>query len=161
MSRTHNPLLPLLFLAAWQGGDGSDKTSTATIVEHPNGMRSVSYNAVEPEPHDWLVEDLRIGTASGSPDETFGEIRAFGIDSDGNVYVLDAQAQDVRVFDPSGSYLCRIVQVNPATQQASAPGRDCRLVGERSQQNTVDWMLAMPSSRIRIVQWSQRVCSRQ
>ena len=100
----------ILLLAACQASDNTDNTSAPTIVEHPNGMRSVSYNSVEPEPHHQLVEDLRIGTASGSPDETFGEIRAFSIDSDGNVYVLDGQAQDVRVFDPNGSYLRRIVR---------------------------------------------------
>jgi hypothetical protein len=72
-------------------------------------MRSVVYSAVESEPAQ-LVEDMRVGTADGSVDETFGEIRAFGVDSDGNVYVLDAQAQDVRVFDSSGQFLRRIVR---------------------------------------------------
>jgi hypothetical protein len=54
----------------------------------------------------WIVEeDLRIGS-EGDPDYQFGQIGARGtaVASDGRIFVLDAQAQHVKVFSPEGVY---------------------------------------------------------
>jgi hypothetical protein len=53
-----------------------------------------------------LEEDLRIGTVAGDVNYQFGNI-LFGVDADasGNIYVLDMQAQDIRVYDPEGTYV--------------------------------------------------------
>jgi len=58
---------------------------------------------------EWTVtEDLRIGTVAGEPEYQFGQIIPFAsiaVDSDGHIYVMDFQAQDVRVFDAQGQYV--------------------------------------------------------
>jgi len=50
-------------------------------------------------------EAVRIGTAAGEAAYQFGAVVGVDEDSDGNLYVLDQQAQEVRVFDPTGTYL--------------------------------------------------------
>jgi hypothetical protein len=107
MHRTLYGILVLLVAACTSSDDSG--SSSPTVVEHPNGSRSVTHQSVAAQPLQ-LTEDMRVGVADGSEDETFGEIRAFGVDNDGNVYVLDAQAQDVRVFDANGQFLRRIVR---------------------------------------------------
>ncbi len=52
-----------------------------------------------------LVEDLRIGTASGAESEFFGVVYDLDVDAAGRIYVLDGQAQSVRVFDHEGRYV--------------------------------------------------------
>ncbi len=51
-----------------------------------------------------LVERLRIGTRDDGPG-AFGEVRDFDVDRDGRMYVLDFQAQQIRVFSPEGHYI--------------------------------------------------------
>jgi sugar lactone lactonase YvrE len=53
-----------------------------------------------------LEEDLRLGTAlaDGPAAEQFGEIASVRADREGRIYVLDAQAQEIRVFDATGTY---------------------------------------------------------
>jgi len=55
----------------------------------------------------WTVEeDLRIGAVEGDPAYQFGEIGIGGIttDSRGRIFVLDHQAQHIKVFSPQGEY---------------------------------------------------------
>jgi hypothetical protein len=51
-----------------------------------------------------LEEELRIGTIEGPEPEMFGGIAAVSADRRGNIYVLEAQAQEIRVFAPNGAY---------------------------------------------------------
>lgn len=55
-----------------------------------------------------LREEIRIGTLDGSGPDTFSELAALAVDSAGRIYVLEFQAQEVRVFGPDGSFLRRI-----------------------------------------------------
>jgi len=55
-----------------------------------------------------VTEELRIGTVAGEPEYQFGQIvplASIDVDGDGNIYVMDLQAQDVRVFDAQGQYV--------------------------------------------------------
>lgn len=54
-----------------------------------------------------LVEELRIGAVEGAGPEVFGDVQSlsFTVDDDGRIYVLDAQASEVRVFDSSGAHV--------------------------------------------------------
>jgi hypothetical protein len=58
---------------------------------------------------EWTVtEDLRIGTVAGDPEYQFGQIIPVGsidVDSHGNIYVMDLQAQEAKVFDSQGQHL--------------------------------------------------------
>src|SRR5690606_13673813 len=55
---------------------------------------------------------MDIGSAMGDPNEQFGLIAAVDVDEQGNIYVLDAQARHVKVFDSEGQFV----------RQLGAPG---------------------------------------
>jgi hypothetical protein len=52
-----------------------------------------------------LEEELRIGIDDGVGPELFGEITDFAVDAYGRIYILEGQAQEIRVFNPDGTYL--------------------------------------------------------
>lgn len=70
-----------------------------TIVENP------AVGMWRPGEAWTVVEELRIGVAEGDPDYQFGNIAGIDADSDGRIYVLDQQAQQVRIFDAQGTLL--------------------------------------------------------
>jgi hypothetical protein len=51
-----------------------------------------------------LVETLRIGSVDSGP-AAFGNVAALAVDESSRIYVLDRQAQDIRVFDSTGRYV--------------------------------------------------------
>lgn len=51
-----------------------------------------------------LVEDLRIGTAGEGP-ASFNRIVTLEVSPDGRIYVVEGQAQEVRVFDSTGGFV--------------------------------------------------------
>lgn len=54
----------------------------------------------------WRIEqDLRIGAAEGEGPDVFGRVGDLAVDPAGRIYVLDTQAQEVRVFDAQGRYV--------------------------------------------------------
>lgn len=52
-----------------------------------------------------LEEELRIGSVDGDGPAAFGQIKGMGVLPDGRIAVLDAQAQEVRVFGADGVHL--------------------------------------------------------
>jgi hypothetical protein len=52
-----------------------------------------------------LVEELRIGTRDGDGPDSFGEIRAFALFSNGVMTVFDKSVPALRLFSPTGQYL--------------------------------------------------------
>ncbi len=48
-----------------------------------------------------VVEDLRIGPAEDGP-AAFSIVNALAVDAEGRIYLVDRQAEDVRVFGPEG-----------------------------------------------------------
>jgi hypothetical protein len=57
------------------------------------------------EPRWVLEEGLRIGSVDGDGPASFGQIKGLVVDDDERIIVLDAQAQEIRVFGPDGGYL--------------------------------------------------------
>jgi hypothetical protein len=51
-----------------------------------------------------LVEELRMGSVGGGGPDEFGDVVALDVDAAGDIYVLDQQARQVRVFDGGGSH---------------------------------------------------------
>lgn len=51
-----------------------------------------------------IEHELSIGGGDDGP-TSFGDLRSFAVDHQGRIYVLEAQAQEVRVFDSGGAYL--------------------------------------------------------
>lgn len=105
--------LLLVCAVAGCGESGVDATAAAQIDTTETGRVVVTNRAGggwDAERAWRLEEQLRIGSVMGSeerPDE-FGAIASVAMDSEGRIYVLDSQAQEVRVFDPSGTFSHRI-----------------------------------------------------
>ena len=58
------------------------------------------------ESERWTVQvGLELGVADGTGADVFGSIRSITVGDDGEVFVLDAMAQEVRVFDGNGAHL--------------------------------------------------------
>lgn len=54
-----------------------------------------------------LTEELKIG-ALDDPDYQFAQIGFIAVDGHGSIYVLDAQAQQIQVYDDTGTYVSTI-----------------------------------------------------
>jgi len=95
--------LLLGFAVGCAGGDGSwggTITDSAGVTLVSNDGRAIWSDASR-----WtLVEDLRFGEVEGDPNYQFGQIGMIGVNSEGRMFVLDAQAQHIRVFDSDGRY---------------------------------------------------------
>jgi hypothetical protein len=96
-------ILPLLATCA--DGRGAEWAGTVTdsagvtVVANPAGGLWGADDV-------WaLEEELSIGSLEGEAAYQFGQIIGVDVDADGNVYIADQQAQNVRVFDASGGYL--------------------------------------------------------
>lgn len=83
---------------AWQGT--VDTLASGTVVVQNGDAPLLGGGA------GWrLEEEVRIGTRMGDGPAAFGRIGWLLADPDGDIYVLDTQAQEVRVFDADGTYL--------------------------------------------------------
>jgi len=98
------PALSVLVVMLACGGTESSWTGTitdsagVTMVSNPS-------EGIWTEKDQWTVEpEVRIGTVQGGPDYEFGEIGGITVDSRGRVFVLDVQAQHIKVFSPDGTY---------------------------------------------------------
>ena len=100
-------ILAISFLVAACGGDSSGTAWAGTVTDSA-GIPVVN-NPVEgmwaPGGAWTVVEELSIGSLEGDEAYQFGQIGGVDVDADGNVYITDAQAQEIRVFDPAGAYL--------------------------------------------------------
>ena len=82
--------------AAWEGRVDTLPSGTIVVSNPTRGLwdSAAAWHA---------VEDLRIGSAEGDDAAAFGAVGAIAAGADGQIYVLDRQAQDVRVFDVNGT----------------------------------------------------------
>lgn len=101
------PILALLLLgtACVEAGDAA---RWATTVDTLPGGRLHVVNTPPPsgvEPTWRIEEELRIGSVEAEGPAVFGQVKGLGVTSDGRIAVLDAQAQELRVFDPGGGHL--------------------------------------------------------
>ena len=109
--RTGRSTLALVLIGLWAcrpPGAESGTTWEGSIDTLPSGQIVVTNpdQPMWPASGGWhLVEDLRIGTVERTGPDLFGRIRSLAVDAAGRIYVLEAQAQEIRVFNPDGTYL--------------------------------------------------------
>ncbi len=78
-------------------GSVTDSAGVAVVTNPAEGV----WGAGE----GWMVEEeIQIGALEGSPEYQFGQIGGITVDSEGRIFVLDAQAQHIQVYAPDGSY---------------------------------------------------------
>ncbi len=106
----HLTLAATLLLGLTACGSGSDATGewTGTIDTLSSG-EIVVHNTADPlwTPEEaWqVVEDLRIGEAMSEGPDLFSAVYSFDVDAWGRIFVLDNQAQEVRIFDSAGNFV--------------------------------------------------------
>jgi hypothetical protein len=89
---------------------GDDEEATRWIVKSET-LASGTVHVVNTPPAQgvrptWrLEEELRIGSVDAMGPTSFGEIKGLAVTEDGRISVLDSQAQELRVFGPTGEYL--------------------------------------------------------
>jgi len=98
---------------------GESGNFAGTIEALPDGRVRVT----NPESGIWssggawqLIQDLAIGAVEGTDAEVFGQIAAIQVDGAGRIYVLDRQANELRIFAPDGSH------VRTVGRSGSGPG---------------------------------------
>ena len=101
-------LVPALLFAAACGGEAGGAADWAGTMEDSAGVQLVK-NSLTPlwgEGDAWVLEEvMTIGEAAGNPDYQFGQIAGIAITSDGQIVLVDQQAQQLKVFDPTGTYV--------------------------------------------------------
>jgi hypothetical protein len=98
-------LVVVALLSAACAGDGGGQW--AGSVTDSAGVEIVSNTGegMWTEVDAWTVEEeLKIGTLEGDPNYMFGQVGFLTVDSNGRIFVLDAQAQQVKVYSADGVY---------------------------------------------------------
>ena len=95
-------------LAAACGSGGDDAVWAGTIDTLPSGqvvVHNPDTPILPPEAAWRVVEELRIGTMEGNGPDLFGAVRAIEVDPVGRLWILEGQAQEIRIFGPDGSHV--------------------------------------------------------
>jgi hypothetical protein len=106
---SHKSAIVIVLLHFVVGACGGEESRWAGAIKDSAGVTIIANPAegIWTEAERWTVEeDLRIGAVEADPEYQFGEIGIGGIttDSRGRIFVLDAQAQHIKVFSPEGEY---------------------------------------------------------
>ncbi|HUF51882.1 MAG TPA: hypothetical protein VMN60_13740 [Longimicrobiales bacterium] len=96
-------------------------TLGALAVVSCSGPRASAAPYIDELPAITVVEDLRIGSLD-DPDEGFSRIGSMAVGDDGEVYVVDGAAREVRVFSPDGERLRTIGRSGQGPGEFSSPG---------------------------------------
>jgi hypothetical protein len=88
--------VPVAARAQWRGSV-RDSAGVAIVRNPAEGLWSAAQR--------WTARaELRVGATERGPEYELGAVGWLDVASDGRIYVLDSQAQHVKVFGPSGRY---------------------------------------------------------
>lgn len=85
---------------------GKQETAWNGTIETKDGA-TIVHNPKEPiykEPVLKLTEDLEIKGSGEIEEQMFQSINTMDVDEEGNMYILDEQAGNIKIFDSSGSF---------------------------------------------------------
>lgn len=89
------------------GGDWNGSVSDSAGVTMVSNPAEGTWSTGE----GWfLEEEMRIGAIEGDPEYQFGQVGGIAVDSKGFVYVMDVQAQNLKVYDTECNYVETIGQ---------------------------------------------------
>ncbi len=138
----------LSLLATGCGPSSSDRSGSwsGTMDTLASGVVEVrnTDDALWTQP--WQVEEeWRIGSdTSGGPEELFGDIGSFDIDAQGRVYILDDQAQEIRIFDSEGAF------VRTVGSRGEGPGEFVQATSVDVSSNGEIWVTEMQQGQLNI-----------
>jgi hypothetical protein len=97
-------MIPLLLFSTAANPRAETWNGTEIVT---GGVRHIRNPAegIKPPVTIELAELWRLGDGSEADEELFGLVRDIAIDGTDNIYVVDYQLSDVRVFSPDGKYL--------------------------------------------------------
>jgi hypothetical protein len=109
-----------------------------------------------------LKETLRIGGAESGP-TSFSSIRSIAVDAKGQIFVLERQTQDIKVFDADGKHLRTIGRIG------SGPGEMRNAEGMTSDRQGRLWVRDAANARFTVFNgegeleksWTMKFCSSQ
>ena len=138
-----------LLLAAGCEGARSDAPDawTGTMDTLPSGQVVVENTAepIWPEGGGWrVVEEVRIGRMEGVGPDVFGQIGSMEVDAAGRFWIFDRQAQELRVFSPSGEH------VRTIGRRGAAPGEFAQAVRVERGPDGRMWVMDPQNNRISI-----------
>lgn len=85
------------------GSDGWTVTEQKSSGGFAHVVNVPPATGIEPT---WVVEpEVRIGAVEGTDPDVFGQIKGLAVDGQGRIFVLDASAQELRVFGADGAHL--------------------------------------------------------
>ena len=99
----------LLLLTAGCGGEDFDSARWGGTIET---LASGVIRVVNPAEGLWevgepwrLLPELVLGEIEGAEAEVFASISGLAVDDAGRIYVLDRQANELRIFSPEGGHI--------------------------------------------------------
>jgi hypothetical protein len=97
----------LLALASAGCGDRGAAPGWSVVIDTlPNGAPLVRNLPPDPIQARWVIEpELLVGTLDGEGPEQFGQVKGVAPLPDGGLVVLDAQAQELRIFESDGRHV--------------------------------------------------------
>ncbi|NIM51868.1 MAG: hypothetical protein GTO22_21930 [Gemmatimonadales bacterium] len=105
--KRHNRYTCLVATLAWLTACGGTEGRWTGTVSDSAGVQIVANSdaGMWTSRTRWTVEEeLRIGAVEGDPNYQFGQIGFMAVSSDGRMFVLDAQAQQVKAFGADGEF---------------------------------------------------------
>ncbi len=91
-----------------------------------------------------VVEEVRIGTLEGDGPDMFGSIGSMEVDENGNIYVYERQALELRVFGPNGEH------VRTVGREGGGPGEFKQVIGMDWAADGTLWIVDPGNNRISV-----------
>ena len=128
----------------WHGS--MDTLPSGTVVVHNDG------SGVWDSASAWrVVEELRIGSADGEGPASFSRIADIAVDPRGRIYVLEGDAQQIRVFDSAGAF------VRAVGRKGHGPDEFDQAIGMRWNPSGRLWVVDQGNVRYTVVDTAGRV----
>lgn len=123
---------------AWEGSIDTLPSGTVVVTNPARGLWDSAAT--------WrVVEELRIGSVDEVGPELFGQVAAVEVDPAGRLWVLEGQAQEIRVFDRDGRY------VRTIGRKGGGPGEFNQPIGMAWDPSGRLWVLDPQNNRISVI----------
>ena len=146
-SSTFSLVLALSLLAVACGTPKSDVGGSwsGTMDTLASGVVEVRSTGDPLWSQNWQVEEeWRIGSDTSGGPELFGNIGSFDVDAQGRAFILDDQAQEIRIFDSEGAF------VRTVGSRGEGPGEFVQATSVDVSSNGEIWVTEMQQGQLNI-----------